>query len=74
MTNVTYEKRVTVRWSVDGWKTWADTDAAFHSSLSKDGDLFEFTVPSQTKTEFAVRYQAAGQEVWDKNSGWNYQF
>ena len=74
VTNVAYEKRVTVRWSVDGWKTWADTDATFHSSISKDSDLFEFTIPSQTKTEFAVRYQAAGQEVWDNNSGWNYQF
>ena len=74
VTNVAYEKRVTVRWSVDGWKTWADTDATFHSSISKDSDLFEFTILSQTKTEFAVRYQAAGQEVWDNNSGWNYQF
>ena len=72
--NLAYEKHVTERWSVDGWKTWVDTDAAFHSSLNKDTDLFEFIIPSQTKTEFAVRYQAAGQEVWDNNSGWNYQF
>ena len=72
--NMAYEKYVTVRWSVDEWKTWIDTDATFHSSLGKDSDLFEFTIPSQTKTEFAVRYQAAGQEVWDNNSGWNYQF
>ena len=74
VTNMAYEKLVTVRWSVDGWKTWTDTDATFHSSLSKDSDLFEFIIPSQTKTDFAVRYQAAGQEVWDSNSGWNYQF
>ena len=74
VTSVTQEKRVTVRWSVDGWKTWADTDATFHSSLSNYSDLYQFTIPSQTKTEFAVRYQAAGQEVWDNNSGWNYQF
>ena len=74
VTNMAYEKYVTVRWSVDGWKTWIDTDATFHSSLSKDTDLFEFIIPSQTKTDFAVRYQAAGQEVWDNNSGWNYQF
>ena len=70
--NMAYEKYVTVRWSVDEWKTWIDTDATFHSSLGKDSDLFEFTIPSQTKTEFAVRYQAAGQEMWDNNSGWNY--
>ena len=70
--NMAYEKHVTVRWSADGWKTWIDTDATFHSSLSKDSDLFEFIIPSQTKTEFAVRYHAAGQEVWDNNSGWNY--
>ena len=74
VTNMAYEKYVTVRWSVDGWKTWTDTDATFHSSLSKDTDLFEFIIPSQTKTDFVVRYQAAGQEVWDNNSGWNYQF
>ena len=74
VTNMAYEKYVTVRWSVDGWKTWIDTDATFHSRLSKDSDLFEFIIPSQTKTDFAVRYHAAGQEVWDNNSGWNYQF
>ena len=70
--NLAYEKYVTVCWSVDGWKTWIDTDATFHSSLTKDTDLFEFTIPSQTKTEFAVRYQAAEQEMWYNNSGWNY--
>ena len=74
VTNMAYEKYVTVRWSVDEWKTWIDTDATFHSSLNKDSDLFGFIIPSQTKTEFAVRYQAAGQEVWDNNSGWGYQF
>jgi len=70
--NMAYEKHVTVRWSVDGWMTWVDTDAAFHCSLSKDTDLFKFTIPSPTKTVFAVRYRAAGQEMWDNNSGLNY--
>ena len=70
--NMAYEKHVMVRWSVDGWMTWVDTDAAFHRSLSKDTDLFKFTIPSQTKIVFAVRYRAAGQEMWDNNSGLNY--
>ena len=72
VTNLAYEKDVTVRWSNDNWKTFQDTDATFSTTLNIENDLFEFTLPFSEKIEFAVRYRVGGNEVWDNNGGENY--
>ena len=60
---------------VSGWMQDMDWHMQMQHStaaLAKTEICLNSLLPSQTKTEFTVRYQAAGQEVWDNNSGWNY--
>lgn len=77
--NIAYEKSVSVRYSVDAWKTSLDVPATYVSG-SCDGptDRFSFTIvlkedfPAGSKVQFAVCFQAAGGEFWDNNGGSNY--
>ncbi|XP_014243895.1 glycogen-binding subunit 76A [Cimex lectularius] len=78
--NVHFEKKVTVRYSTDKWKTFVDTISQYLEG-SSDGfsDRFSFTLPASDmsvgqRMEFAIKYNVLDTEYWDNNSGINYVF
>ena len=82
--NIAYEKRVTVRFTVDSWKTISEASAEYRNiqtELSLNGyDLFQFAIelPDQAVLQskillLCVRYQVNGQEYWENNSGRNFK-
>lgn len=82
--NVAFEKRVSVRYTFNQWKSLHEVCAHWHSSIpEKNGqdqvDVFTFFLPVppfllqlSSVVEFAARYQVNGQEYWDNNRGKNY--
>lgn len=79
VTNLSFIKEVTVRFTFNGWATYRDIWADYMSSCS-DGktDKFSFrvTVPHDFEKnqhmEFAIRYRVSDQEFWDNNDRKNY--
>lgn len=72
VSNISYHKEVTVRWSHDHWRSYHDTNAVFSAN---DGhtDRFTFELPANGEDiEFAIRYKCDGSEYWDSNRGKNY--
>ncbi|NXT51591.1 PPR3D phosphatase, partial [Pluvianellus socialis] len=82
--NVAFEKRVSVRYTFDQWKSLHEACARWHSSIpEKNGqgqvDVFTFFLPVPpfllqlcSVVQFAARYQVNGWEYWDNNRGKNY--
>ncbi|NXU52091.1 PPR3D phosphatase, partial [Turnix velox] len=82
--NVAFEKRVSVRYTFNHWKSLHEVCARWHSSIpEKNGqgqvDVFTFFLPVPSfllrvcsVVQFAVRYQVNGWEYWDNNRGKNY--
>ncbi|KAH7719100.1 Protein H18N23.2 a [Aphelenchoides avenae] len=77
--NISFEKRVFVRFTCDAWKSYMDRPAVFQSSASKNLDTFRFDIElpqtdnKHSRIEFCVCF-AAGEavEYWDSNGGKNY--
>ena len=72
VSNISYHKEVTVRWSHDHWRSFHDTSAIFSAN---DGltDRFTFELPANGEDiEFSLRYRCEGAEYWDSNRGKNY--
>ena len=77
--NISYHKKVLVRYTVNNWVTFEDMCASYVQN-SNDGptDRFSFTinVPSYfgvgSKLSFAVMYSAGAGTYWDSNKGANY--
>ena len=78
--NLGFHKQVTVRWTVDRWKTSSDLEARYVDDLSEGlTDTFVFRLSSGLLCrgevlELCLRYRAEGQEHWDNNNGDNYGF
>lgn len=78
--NLAYEKRITVRYTTDGWSTFRDVVGQYvngsHTGFT-DTFCFEISLPTtlikDCKLEFAVCYKVLGIEFWDNNSGDNYR-
>ncbi|NXN19531.1 PPR3D phosphatase, partial [Indicator maculatus] len=82
--NIAFEKRVSVRYTFNQWKSLRELCAQWHSSIpEKNGqnqvDVFTFFLPVPpfllqlcSVVQFAARYQVNGQEYWDNNRGKNY--
>ncbi|XP_053324156.1 protein phosphatase 1 regulatory subunit 3E [Spea bombifrons] len=83
--DLAYEKRVTVRYTMDGWQSHHDTHALYAARLCHGGaghpgtDLFTFRLPLPPRDQhqapsllFAIRYQVGEEEFWDNNGGKNY--
>ena len=71
VTNLSYRKEVTVRFTLDGWETYRDIWADYMSSCSdgkNDKFTFRITVPFDFEVnrhmEFAIRYRVLNQEFW----------
>nr|XP_039251921.1 protein phosphatase 1 regulatory subunit 3B-like [Styela clava] len=73
--NLSFEKYVHVRLTVDSWKSFFDVEAKFLHSESPDVDVFTFRVqitPGTKSVQFCVRFCCNGMSFWDNNDGANY--
>lgn len=83
--NLSYHKKVTVRYTLNDWKTHFETRASFmpraKPEVESDIDQFRFTIfanpkdffGAAPKLSFAIRYVTEdGEERWDSNGGDNY--
>lgn len=70
--NLAYEKRVYVRWTLDGmW--YSDTMCKYVSSdFTAMRDYFSFDLPATGTVELHLKYMVAGQTHYDTNHGENY--
>lgn len=80
VTNLCYSKEVTVRFTLDSWKTYQDIWTDYMSTcLDGKTDKFSFriTLPPDFKAnryiEFAVCYRVWNREFWDNNDKSNYR-
>lgn len=83
--NISFQKFVVARFTLDYWKTTSEVVAEFNHDVRKkqrdDGyDRFNFNIKLadqanlESKTMLlCVRYQVGGQEFWDNNNSMNYQ-
>ncbi|UPX21336.1 uncharacterized protein EKO05_0011524 [Ascochyta rabiei] len=83
--NISFQKLVVARFTLDYWKTTSEVVAEFNHDVRKkqadDGyDRFNFNIKlaDQANLEsktllLCVRYQTNGQEFWDNNHSMNYQ-
>ncbi|KAF7799462.1 hypothetical protein EIP86_010697 [Pleurotus ostreatoroseus] len=82
--NVAFEKGVAVRFTCDWWQTTSEVAARYAEAVPGSAgafDRFRFTIRLNDmmgrigeKTMFlAVRYTAAGREMWDNNAHQNYR-
>jgi len=80
VTNIGFAKELTVRFTLDNWKSYRDIWADYFSS-SMDGktDKFWFRIavpvdsPVDLEIKFAIRYCIGGREFWDNNLDRNYK-
>ncbi|XP_028933849.1 LOW QUALITY PROTEIN: protein phosphatase 1 regulatory subunit 3E [Ornithorhynchus anatinus] len=76
--DLAYEKRVSVRWSADGWRSQREVPAAYVGPAPPPpprGDRFAFRLPAPPPGGallFALRYRVADREYWDNNGGRDY--
>ncbi|KAH0509652.1 protein phosphatase 1 regulatory subunit 3E [Microtus pennsylvanicus] len=75
--DLAYEKRVSVRWSADGWRSLRESPAAYAGPAPAPprADRFSFRLPAPPvggALLFALRYRVIGREFWDNNGGRDY--
>lgn len=86
--NLSFEKWVAVRFTLDHWATVNEVSAEYSESIKEgSADRFVFSIKlnevlnwprgaglNETKTIFlCLRYTTNGREIWDNNDGANYQ-
>lgn len=82
--NFTFEKKLTVRYSLIDWKTFTDTDAFYINSKNSEWDRFAFfiridasllaKIDNVITLSFAIKYSYGDAVHWDNNGGDNYKF
>jgi hypothetical protein len=85
VTNMSFQKSVVVRFTLDYWETVSEVTAEFNGDVRKkqreegvDRFIFNIKLVDQVNLErkllfFCVRYTVAGQDFWDNNNGFNFQ-
>lgn len=75
--NIEFEKSVFIRYSINKWKTYSDTEAFFLATVqdgSRDRFTYTLTLPtSAQEIEFAICFKTPTQEHWDNNDNQNYR-
>ncbi|NXG60239.1 PR3CB phosphatase, partial [Hemiprocne comata] len=79
--NIEYEKKVMVRITFDGWKSFRDISCQYMHSMygSADTDTFSFELAlpkssiSCRAAEFCISFQCGQKTHWDNNHGMNYK-
>lgn len=81
--NLSYNKKVTVRYTLTDWKTFTDIESFFIDSVNADWDRFAFVIRLDpvlfTSRDsipicMAVRYETDKFTFWDNNFGNNHCF
>jgi protein phosphatase 1 regulatory subunit 3A/B/C/D/E len=77
--NITFHKKVSVRYSINGWMTYTDIEASYvHNSSDGKTDRFSFSIylppyfNRGSRLEFALMFLDDGTTYWDNNYGRNY--
>ena len=81
--NLAFEKKVSVRFTFDDWKTVSDVSAGHCQSLFLSrtivSDLFTFIIDAESppldtdgRLQICACYQVLDEEFWDNNAGRNY--
>jgi len=76
--NISFEKHVAVRYTINGWMTYTDEVAKYsQSGTASDQFSFKIRLPDyfdfSSRMEFSVMYVVSGQTFWDSNFGANYR-
>jgi len=77
--NISFQKSVTVRWTVNDWNTVTDTLCEYVPGSSMGNtDKFSFrlqvgSLPVGSRVQFCLKFDCEG-EHWDSNGGGNYVF
>jgi hypothetical protein len=83
--NLSFQKKVVVRFTLDFWQTVSEVTAEFNNDIRRkqreeNVDRFTFKVKLHEMANleskqlfFCIRYCVANQELWDNNEGMNYQ-
>lgn len=83
--NQSYHKQVSIRYTVDHWRSFHCVDAQYTRSISPLYDAFAFELDislrlssdhqatTSAQVDLAVQYCCNGREFWDNNHGQNYQ-
>jgi hypothetical protein len=79
--NLAFEKWIAVRFTLDNWQTTSEVTARYKDTPQNGTfDRFMFTIKladvlsrAEKILYLTVRYSVAGREIWDNNSGRNYQ-
>ncbi|XP_041036702.1 protein phosphatase 1 regulatory subunit 3E-like [Carcharodon carcharias] len=77
--NLAFRKEVTVRHTVDDWRSYSDTPASYiPQSADRQTDRFSFELAlppylAGSSVQLAVRYRAGQAEYWDNDGGRNYR-
>jgi hypothetical protein len=87
VSNICYSKKIFLRYSIDGWKTFADIECFYKKASIPSTDYFygvdEFSAmldshklmkeqQDYSQMEFAICYQYDHNTVWNNNGGMNY--
>lgn len=81
--NISYEKKVIVRYTLDYWKTFKEIPTTYvpnSNDVATDRFMFILHLPAgfghvsaeSNHLEFAVQYLAGTADHWDSNGGSNY--
>lgn len=75
--NLAFQKNVTVHYTIDNGKTWADVPATYvkQNLSTANEEIWKFATPTVQygqQTMFCIKYQVNGQTYWDNNNGNNY--
>lgn len=81
VSNISFEKSVSVRVSFDRWQSYEDVECTFLNNVygCPETDTFSFSLDLPTslspglRVEFCLQYQALGKTYWDNNDGNNYR-
>jgi hypothetical protein len=80
--NISFEKRVTIRYTLDDWKTVEEIDAAYQEPVASSAntwDRFSFKIKLNASQyihetlHVAIKYITNGKEFWDNNHDKNYK-
>ncbi|RXM31157.1 Protein phosphatase 1 regulatory subunit 3D [Acipenser ruthenus] len=78
--NISFEKKVFVRYTLDNWLSFMDVPASYiYNSSNGTTDRFSFKLITPTFQEsggtlqFAIKYCVGVEEYWDNNKGNNYK-
>lgn len=66
-----YNQKVTIHYNYVDTMGWQDANATYVTTLS-DGSKIWRAMFSSFNTQFAIKYEADGQVIWDNNYGRNY--